>query len=306
MEKTCSEASETVEINTGYVCNCRCKFCSVSEAIEEGCGFRKKGKILKEIEEAERKGAKNIAFLGGEPTLRDDIFEIVSFADEKGFDMVMVETNGTMLYYKDFCRGIIESGANFFLISAQGHQSSLHNQLMGLEGAFRYMKEGIRNLINLEPGMEVHTETVLMRPNYRHLEDIADFLIDLGVKHLHFVSLIPDGRAAKNYRELAPKFSEVAGYLHKVLDKSSGGEDLDFSIRNIPHCFMERYREFLDLEENLEFWDENKKIEESDMIDKKTKPEKCNSCKYDSVCGGVWKKYAEEFGFEELTPQTKE
>src|SRR5205085_8740052 len=37
-------------------------------------------------------------------------------------------------------------------------------------------------------------------------------------------------------------------------------------------------------------------------VPQKTKPESCRRCRYDAVCTGVWRTYADVYGLDELVP----
>ncbi|MFX1437574.1 MAG: radical SAM protein, partial [Promethearchaeota archaeon] len=79
-----------------YNCQCNCIHCSA------GKHFRKDQKELtteeakKLIDEAQNLGVSIITFTGGEPLLREDIFELISYVDTKKA-MPMMFTNGEFL-----------------------------------------------------------------------------------------------------------------------------------------------------------------------------------------------------------------
>ncbi|MFQ5711606.1 MAG: tetraether lipid synthase Tes [Candidatus Geothermarchaeales archaeon] len=62
-----------------------------------------------------------IQLTGGEPSLRDDVFEIVKMAREVGIEHVQFNTHGLRLAYEpDFARGLREAGVNTLYVSFDG------------------------------------------------------------------------------------------------------------------------------------------------------------------------------------------
>lgn len=66
-------------------------------------------------------GANAVQFTGGEPTLRDDIIEMIKIAKELGYDHVQLNTNGIRLAKEpEFCKRIREAGVNTLYLSFDG------------------------------------------------------------------------------------------------------------------------------------------------------------------------------------------
>jgi len=66
-------------------------------------------------------GSKAIQITGGEPTIRNDLFDIVNIANEVGFTHIQVNTNGLKLADSvDFCRQLKEAKVNTIYMSFDG------------------------------------------------------------------------------------------------------------------------------------------------------------------------------------------
>ncbi|HUI39420.1 MAG TPA: radical SAM protein [Methanothrix sp.] len=62
-----------------------------------------------------------VQFSGGEPTLRDDLPEIVALARDMGFAQIQVATNGLRLAESlDFCRNLVQSGLSTVYLQFDG------------------------------------------------------------------------------------------------------------------------------------------------------------------------------------------
>jgi len=76
-----------------YNCNLRCKMCPFWKRTSEDLSIEKEKAILKRIYDS---GACSIAFEGGEPLLRKDLIEILSFSRSLPLHTSLI-TNGTLL-----------------------------------------------------------------------------------------------------------------------------------------------------------------------------------------------------------------
>ena len=82
-------------IFAGYTCNNRCIFCINYNKRDIPPPSTKE--IKKEIFSAKKRGSTYLELIGGEPTIRQDIIELIEFAKTIGFDTIMIATNGRML-----------------------------------------------------------------------------------------------------------------------------------------------------------------------------------------------------------------
>jgi len=66
-------------------------------------------------------GANAVQLTGGEPTLRDDLIEIIKIAKEEGYDHVQLNTDGIKLAFEpELVKAIREAGANTLYLSYDG------------------------------------------------------------------------------------------------------------------------------------------------------------------------------------------
>ena len=111
-----------IDINVGYSCNLKCRFCYYINDVS----CRKKNKDLTTIEckklirDHFKKGMQVLEFTGGEPTIRNDLFELVRYAQEVGFTHISIITNGLRLADHSFANSLVTQGVNDFLLSLHG------------------------------------------------------------------------------------------------------------------------------------------------------------------------------------------
>lgn len=101
-----------IKLEITPLCNLNCKFCfnkNTFKGTSEQLDTKQFKKIIDKIKEA---GIKEIRFTGGEPFLRKDIKELISYAKSNGF-FTKVNTNSTLLSEKD--SGFIEKNIDQLL-----------------------------------------------------------------------------------------------------------------------------------------------------------------------------------------------
>ncbi|MBN2881471.1 radical SAM protein [Candidatus Woesearchaeota archaeon] len=86
---------DTAKFESTYNCNMRCEFCFNKEHFES-LNNMDIISIKKMIDILSSKGIKKFTVTGGEPFLRTDLFDIISYAKQKGL-VVSLYTNGTLI-----------------------------------------------------------------------------------------------------------------------------------------------------------------------------------------------------------------
>jgi uncharacterized radical SAM superfamily Fe-S cluster-containing enzyme len=105
-------------------CNLRCSYCFMN-AGAAGYVYEPTLEQIKELMRQARMekpiGSKAIQITGGEPTVREDLFDIVRMAKELGFSHVQVNTNGLKLADSlDYCRRLKDERVNTIYMSFDG------------------------------------------------------------------------------------------------------------------------------------------------------------------------------------------
>lgn len=289
-----------IDIKITFKCNNSCKFCVQGDKRK----FYPDKTIseIKSILRDSKSDSEEVVFTGGEPTIRPDIVELVSYAKDLGYK-IQIQTNGRMFAYKDFCKRIITAGADVFAISIHGHNTKLGDYLTNSEGSFEQTTLGIENLLSL--GRLVVTNTVINKLNYRFLPEIANFLVDLGIPQYQFAFPHILGNALKNLNLIVPRKKEIISYLLKGIAMGRKKRRI-VRVEAIPYCFLdgfedcvcERYiidTKVFDIEVHKSF---NKWRREEGKI----KGPKCKECRYFECCEGPWREYPEIFGWDEFIP----
>lgn len=294
------EGEKRADIKVGFLCNNNCRFCV--QAHKRHLGNKTTAQIKHDLEEA-RKTCSGVVFTGGEPTIRKDIFDLVRYATQLGFKTIQLQTNGRMFAYKNFCERMIEAGATEFGPALHGHVPSLHNFLTR-SNSFKDTVKGIKNLHELK--QQIIMNTVVVKPNYRFLPEIAKLFIKLKVNQFQFAFVHALGNALADFCHVVPKMTLAAPYIKQGLQLGiSAG--IPVMAEAMPYCMMNGYENYVSERfiPASEVRDIGYMIEDYKKIrieQGKIKFPQCSECKYNNICEGPWKEYPEKYGNDEFKP----
>jgi MoaA/NifB/PqqE/SkfB family radical SAM enzyme/PP-loop superfamily ATP-utilizing enzyme len=321
------ELGNILELRTGYTCNNNCLHCPVAhkrhlkDRSTENCK-----KVLKN----NRKDRNLLIISGGEPTIRKDIFELVSYARKLDYQWIQLKTNGRMFSLKGFAEKFVKiieenpisceqrdinnkKGYNFggldifeFYISLHSHNSKLHDFITRTPKSFEQTIQGIKNLLYLNQIVVVNV--IITKKNYKYLSGIVKYLDKLGIKYIEFSFVNSIGNALKNFKNIVPKITDVQPYLFRAIKKI---HEWPYGlINNIPFCCIRGYEihsserfypydrhamyKLIDLDTIVTYYQE--------QIKNNIKMEKCKLCIHDPICFGLNKKYVKKIEFSELNP----
>ncbi len=178
---------------------------------------------------------------GGEPMMREDIFEIVRYASEAGFINVL-GSNGTLLTEENQ-RLLKEAGLKGIGISIDSTDKRYHDSFRGLEGAWEMSISALRKA--KETGMETQMDVTITDKNLHEIEDLVSLGISLSVKVVNFFFLVCTGRAMK---------TDISGYnyedaLRRIVRVSLSEKRVMVKARCAPHIYRFLYEEGLDIPE---------------------------------------------------------
>ena len=214
-------------------CNLKCVHCRSSSELEakEHPDFP--------YEEAERvidditSYAKPVVVLsGGEPLLRDDVFDIATYGTQKGLRMCLA-TNGTLVT-EEICGKIKDAGIKMVSLSLDGSTAAVHDDFRCQPGAFdgtiraaRLFKVGIAFLIN----------SSFTKRNQGEIPKIYKLAKELGATAWYMFMIVPTGRGEDIMDELiSPEDYEALLGWHYEMEK----EEDELLVR--PTCAPNYYR----------------------------------------------------------------
>jgi heme b synthase len=173
-----------------------------------------------------------VILTGGEPLLRDDIFDLTAYGNGLGHRMVMA-VNGTLLTPAIAAR-LKAAGIQRVSISIDGATALSHDRLRAVEGAYAGALTGIAAC--REAGLPFQINTTVTRANRGELAAIHEMALKLGAAAHHVFVLVPTGRGELIREELVTP-EEYEETLNWLLARQQGGK---LFIK--PTCAPQYYR----------------------------------------------------------------
>ncbi len=172
-------------------CNLNCVHCRAGAKNGPYDGELDTSRCIRILDEISEVGKPVIILTGGEPLLREDIFDLSEYGSSVGLKMVLA-TNGTLLT-PEIAKRALSSGIKRVSISIDSAREDRHDDFRKEPGAFRAAVNGVRVL--KEAGLEFQINTTVTRHNIDEVENILDFTVRLGAVAHHIFLLVPTGRA---------------------------------------------------------------------------------------------------------------
>jgi radical SAM protein with 4Fe4S-binding SPASM domain len=131
-----------------------------------------------------------MAFTGGEPLMRNDLFELLAYAQALGFTNTLA-TNATLID-DAVARRLRRYGVAIGAVSLDGFDAETHDYVRNQPGAFEAALRGIRAL--RRAGIPLHINITAMEYNMDQLEPLMALVDELGTAILIMYQLVPVGR----------------------------------------------------------------------------------------------------------------
>jgi AdoMet-dependent heme synthase len=171
-------------------CNLACVHCRASAAHGPHTGELDTPEALRLLEQIAELGRPIVILTGGEPLLREDIFEIAAYGTGLGLRMVMAP-NGTLLT-DAIAQKLAACGIRRLSISLDGDRAETHDAFRGVPGAFEGALRGIDCI--KRAGIPFQINTTITRANLAEIPRIQELAVALGAVAHHIFLLVPTGR----------------------------------------------------------------------------------------------------------------
>lgn len=204
-------------------CNLRCKHCYQTGRQVDELTFPEVVYLVKETAETLKEWRKlydmeyspSFNVTGGEPFLRNDIFDILAEIGYRGFDIYLL-TNGILINKKK-AEALFNLGVKGVQVSIEGPEN-IHDSIRG-KGSFTGSMDGIKNL--LDAGLRVTLNATLSSVNAGHFMDIIGISSRLGVRRIGFSRLVPSGRGKRMLKDVL-NIERVKELYEKIFSLDTG------------------------------------------------------------------------------------
>ncbi len=158
-----------------------------------------------------------LTFTGGEPTLREDLPELLLYAQGKGMVTGLI-SNGRRLKDKAYVDILEKSSLDFVQITLESHKPQVHDLITKEKGSWKETVQGIKNAVQSQ--IYVSTNTTLSKHNATDFLTTIDYIKALGVDAFGCNSLIYSGKAPSASEKFALSIDELKIILPKIRDKA--------------------------------------------------------------------------------------
>ncbi len=159
-----------------------------------------------------------VTFTGGEPTLREDLPELLLYAQRKGIVTGLI-TNGRKLKDAAYVKTLEDFGLDFVQITLESDKPEIHDEMTAKVGSWDETVAGIKNAA--KSLIYVSTNTTLSKHNADSFLSTVDFIKSLGVDAFGCNSLIYSGKGDSVSDKFALSYDELKVLLPEVQEKAS-------------------------------------------------------------------------------------
>jgi MoaA/NifB/PqqE/SkfB family radical SAM enzyme len=294
--------SKWLELCADYRCNNRCLGCY---SVSDRGPSMSTPEALEALAYGRRQGADALWLGGGDPTLRKDLFALVSAARRLGFARIKLETNGMLLAYPDYARRVVEAGVTEVAFAIKGARAETHDRYTATPGCHALMLEGISHM--RAAGLGLEGDVLVYRGNAGELPEIVQSYHARGVERFRVWLLSALDSSDAELRAEVPKMSDVIPHLRAALAlRLSEAHDFIVSLHTPPCTLapdLSRCR-FFAAELGLvvanpgghRFRLEQSPIEGGHYL------ERCATCRERARCNGLRRDYLALHGDSEIQP----
>jgi len=218
---------------TTQKCNLKCVHCRCSSDMvsSEGDFTTEEGKqLLKEIADFSKPV---VVLSGGEPLLREDIFELAGYGTSLGLRMCMA-TNGALVT-DDVCEKLKKADIKMVSLSLDGSTASLHDDFRSSPGAF----QGVITAAGLfrRYGQKFLINSSFTKRNQHDIAATFSLAKSLGATAWYLFMIVPTGRGEEIMSELISKED-----YEEILEWHYQQEHLEENLLMRPTCAPHYYR----------------------------------------------------------------
>lgn len=215
-------------------CNLKCVHCRSSSemVVKEHPDFSTE-EAFRILDDISSYAKPVIVLSGGEPLLKNDVFDIARYGTEKGLRMCLA-TNGTLIT-DEICEKIKASGIRIVSLSLDGSTENVHDDFRNERGAFKgtinaaklFKKHGIDFLIN----------SSFTKRNQEEIPKVYFLAKELGATAWYMFMIVPTGRGEDIMNELISEED-----YEKILEWHYEMEKDEHDILVRPTCAPQYYR----------------------------------------------------------------
>ena len=167
-------------------CNNNCLFCP-KEFLYDIC-LKDSFTDLKHNLEELRKVSDSVTISGGEVTILECFFDMLSLCKKLDFRRVSIITNGRKFSNMEFANLAYSKGIDDFGVSVYSSNPEVHDRITQVEGSFDETIQGLKNLVFL--GAVVRVNITISRYNEKDITKTIKSLYKMGIRKFQLISVV--------------------------------------------------------------------------------------------------------------------
>lgn len=213
-------------------CSFKCEFCC---HFNDNLGILSTEDSYLVIDKIADAGAKILVMTGGDPFLRKDVLELISYAHEKGL-IVVVDTNGTQLDkpFIEKLNGILD----WIGLPLDGSTAKMHTAMRGSKENFYQIIHALEMLQHTD--IKVKINTMVSRLNFSDIIKIGDVLQDFPIALWSLYQFWPLEKGKENRDKFEVRGKEFLNLCDRIREKwtSIPIEPVPFKKREYSYFFI--------------------------------------------------------------------
>jgi radical SAM protein with 4Fe4S-binding SPASM domain len=223
-------------------CNLKCPHCYINSTNQEPVNELSTEEAKNLIDQICEVSRPLLILSGGEPLLRQDIYELVRFGASKGLKMGL-GSNGSLI--DDVAaKKLKEAGIETVSISLDSNIPKQHDEFRGVKGSWEKAVNAIKAL--RENGVLVQVNTTVTQQNYDQIDDIMSLAEKLGVENFHLFFLVPTGRGVK--------IADISPAKYESMIKTTFAKAAKHKLNVRPSCAPQFMRIAKDMDLDMSRW----------------------------------------------------
>lgn len=199
--------------NCTKTCNLKCMHCYAgSDARRYDELSTDEAKAM--IDDLAAFGSPVLLFSGGEPCMRSDLVELMSYAKSAGMRVVL-STNGTLIT-PELAESYAEIGLSYVGVSLDGGEET-HDRFRGIEGSFARAMEGLGNA--QKAGIKVGLRMTVNKLNYAEVDDVFDIMRERSINRACFYHLVYTGRGS-SMMDMDLTHEQTRAVVRRIMDRT--------------------------------------------------------------------------------------
>lgn len=226
-------------LQMGYACNARCSFCYYLGSIKAGTTRDYSTEEVKsKLREAKSLGLDQVDLSGGEPTIRPDLAEVISYARDLGFVKIAIITNGIRMANPEYVDMLVAAGLNDILLSTHGTTQEEHDGLTNVKGSFDRIRKATQNIAR-HPEVELRFNATITSVNYGSLDALFDMLHDYDPTEVNLLVFNGSQDAkTESPEEMRTVSTQVIGDAIQAALTKHRDDFRIINVRWIPFCMV--------------------------------------------------------------------